>query len=161
MSLVLAMLHLARFHIVHVVDELAVAAVMAGTPADGASMVAVEEAVRESGRKVLTSAQKLATRTIADVQADMIDSRGRTVAWVIVRYVKRVRGDLIVLGTHGRRGLSRLVMGSDAEAIVREATVPVLLVRATRRSRAARPRTPPSWIGKRSVVAGAAATPGM
>lgn len=37
---------------------------------------------------------------------------------------------LIVLGTHGRRGIRRLVLGSDAEAIVRTATVPVLLVRA-------------------------------
>jgi nucleotide-binding universal stress UspA family protein len=35
-----------------------------------------------------------------------------------------------VLGTHGRRGLSRLVMGSDAEGVVRTASVPVLLVRA-------------------------------
>jgi len=37
--------------------------------------------------------------------------------------------DLIVLGTHGRRGLGRLMMGSDAEAILRAATIPVLLVR--------------------------------
>jgi hypothetical protein len=35
-----------------------------------------------------------------------------------------------VLGTHGRRGLRRVLMGSDAEAVVREAHVPVLLVRA-------------------------------
>ena len=39
--------------------------------------------------------------------------------------------DLIVLGTHGRRGVGRLFMGSDAEQIVRLATVPVLLVRAS------------------------------
>jgi nucleotide-binding universal stress UspA family protein len=37
--------------------------------------------------------------------------------------------DLIVLGTHGRRGAKRLVMGSDAEEIVRTTPVPVLLVR--------------------------------
>jgi len=37
---------------------------------------------------------------------------------------------VIVLGTHGRRGLRRIVMGSDAEAVLREAKVPVLLVRA-------------------------------
>jgi nucleotide-binding universal stress UspA family protein len=34
-----------------------------------------------------------------------------------------------VIGTHGRRGLSRLLLGSDAEQIVRSAPVPVLLVR--------------------------------
>ncbi|TMH38379.1 MAG: universal stress protein, partial [Betaproteobacteria bacterium] len=37
--------------------------------------------------------------------------------------------DLIVIGTHGRRGLKRLVMGSDAEQIVRNAPAPVMLVR--------------------------------
>jgi nucleotide-binding universal stress UspA family protein len=35
-----------------------------------------------------------------------------------------------VLGTHGRRGVRRLVLGSDAEQVVRTSRVPVLLVRA-------------------------------
>jgi nucleotide-binding universal stress UspA family protein len=43
-----------------------------------------------------------------------------------------------VLGTHGRRGVSRLVMGSDAELVVRETPVPVLLVRSPLRARRAR-----------------------
>ena len=38
--------------------------------------------------------------------------------------------DLVVLGTHGRRGWQRFVLGSDAEEVLRTATVPVLLVRA-------------------------------
>jgi nucleotide-binding universal stress UspA family protein len=37
--------------------------------------------------------------------------------------------DLLVLGTHGRRGPRRVLLGSDAEQILRIATVPVLLVR--------------------------------
>jgi Universal stress protein family len=37
---------------------------------------------------------------------------------------------LIVMGTHGRRGLTRLTLGSDAELVLRESPVPVLLVRA-------------------------------
>src|SRR5262252_8968738 len=40
-----------------------------------------------------------------------------------------VDGDLIVMGTHGRGGLSRLVMGSVAEAVTRKANCPVLTVR--------------------------------
>jgi nucleotide-binding universal stress UspA family protein len=39
---------------------------------------------------------------------------------------------LIVIGTHGRRGIRRLVMGSDAEYVVRTTPVPVLLVRGTK-----------------------------
>ena len=52
------------------------------------------------------------------------------VADVIVRQARRQRADLLVLGTHGRRGLTRMVMGSDAELVVRYAPAPVLLVRA-------------------------------
>jgi len=37
---------------------------------------------------------------------------------------------LIVIGTHGRRGVRRALLGSDAESVVRESTLPVLLVRA-------------------------------
>ena len=48
---------------------------------------------------------------------------------VVVEQAKEFGADLIVLGTHGRRGVSRLLVGSDAEQIVRVAPVPVLLVR--------------------------------
>jgi nucleotide-binding universal stress UspA family protein len=41
------------------------------------------------------------------------------------------KADLIVVGSHGRRGLGRMLLGSDAEQIVRHAPVPVLVVRAT------------------------------
>ena len=49
---------------------------------------------------------------------------------VVIAQAQTWKADLIVLGTHGRRGVGRLLMGSDAEQIVRSATVPVLLVRA-------------------------------
>ena len=51
----------------------------------------------------------------------------------IVRQAFTCGADLIVMGTHGRRGLSRALMGSDAEMVVREARVPVLLVRSPER----------------------------
>lgn len=49
---------------------------------------------------------------------------------VIVRVAAEAKCDLIVIGTHGRKGFERLVMGSVAERVVREATCPVLTVRA-------------------------------
>jgi nucleotide-binding universal stress UspA family protein len=41
------------------------------------------------------------------------------------------------MGTHGRRGVNRMLMGSDAELVVRNVSVPVLLVHAKGRSRSA------------------------
>jgi nucleotide-binding universal stress UspA family protein len=43
--------------------------------------------------------------------------------------VKAGNADVVVLGTHGRRGIGRMLLGSDAEQVVRKTTVPVLLVR--------------------------------
>ena len=48
---------------------------------------------------------------------------------VILEEARRLPADLIVMGTHGRRGFSRLVLGSVAEDVSRRATCPVLLVR--------------------------------
>ncbi len=47
----------------------------------------------------------------------------------IVQEAKLCGAELIVMGTHGRRGLSRLALGSDAELVLRESPVPVLLLR--------------------------------
>ena len=48
----------------------------------------------------------------------------------ILRYAKSANIDLIVMGTHGRTGLARIVLGSVAEAVVRAAPCPVLTVRS-------------------------------
>lgn len=48
---------------------------------------------------------------------------------VILQAATDVHADLIVIGTHGRRGLSRLLLGSVAEHILRRAPCPVLTVR--------------------------------
>lgn len=47
----------------------------------------------------------------------------------IVKHAKLWRADIIVIGTHWRKGVSRLVMGSDAEQVLRISPVPVLVVR--------------------------------
>jgi nucleotide-binding universal stress UspA family protein len=48
----------------------------------------------------------------------------------ILTAAEELRADLIVMGTHGRRGVSRLVLGSVAESVARTARCPVLLVRS-------------------------------
>lgn len=58
---------------------------------------------------------------------------GRVVAGsarsTILRELREHRYDLVVMGTHGRTGLSRLFLGSVAEHVVRAAPCPVLIVR--------------------------------
>jgi nucleotide-binding universal stress UspA family protein len=65
----------------------------------------------------------------------MIESMGASAADFIVEQARQWSADLIVMGTHGRRGLLRVAMGSDAESVVRIASVPVLLVRNTPQGR--------------------------
>ncbi|MGH8227391.1 MAG: universal stress protein [Steroidobacteraceae bacterium] len=60
----------------------------------------------------------------------LIEVFGERVGEAIVTEAKAWPAHLIVCGTHGRRGMRRLLLGSDAEHIVRDSPVPVLLVRA-------------------------------
>ncbi|MGC9992832.1 MAG: universal stress protein [Candidatus Cybelea sp.] len=56
-------------------------------------------------------------------------------AFEILKYAQSFRADLIVMGTHGRKGIGHLLMGSVAEIILRESPIPVLVVRGARKSR--------------------------
>jgi nucleotide-binding universal stress UspA family protein len=59
----------------------------------------------------------------------MEQKQGQSAADVILKYADRNNIDLIVMGTHGRRGLGHLFLGSVAEEVVRLATCPVLTIR--------------------------------
>lgn len=89
----------------------------------------VDGVVRENGKELLHNAIETAKERGVVSDSKMIESNGTPVATYIVNYAKRWPADLIVIGTHGLRGIDRLVMGSDAETVVRTSTVPVLLVK--------------------------------
>lgn len=91
--------------------------------------------LRASGRRALTRAEAAARAGGVDAKTLLVESRGGSIADAILAQARKLRADVIVLGTHGRRGLRRVVMGSDAEAVLRESRVPVLLVRAPEESR--------------------------
>jgi nucleotide-binding universal stress UspA family protein len=82
------------------------------------------------GERVLAKAAAAARAKGVKAQILMPEIMGGPAAAEIVRQAKKVGADLIVLGTHGRRGMKRLALGSDAENVVRNSKVPVLLVRA-------------------------------
>lgn len=89
--------------------------------------------LRNNGKEILAKAESKTGRQQVAVKSILIENSLRSVDDVIVAQAKKWRADLIVIGTHGRRGLSRVVMGSDAEGVVRNAPVPVLLVRSKSR----------------------------
>jgi nucleotide-binding universal stress UspA family protein len=60
----------------------------------------------------------------------LVECYARRTSEVVCEQANAWHADLIVVGTHGRRGVRRMMLGSDAEQIVREAPVPVLVVRA-------------------------------
>jgi nucleotide-binding universal stress UspA family protein len=88
------------------------------------------EELHQYGRGLLEDAKKLATSSGLAVETELRDVAGGRVADAIVEDAKKSGCDLIVLGTHGRRGIGRALLGSDAEMVLRESPVPVLLVRA-------------------------------
>lgn len=98
-----------------------------------------ERALREVGERVLSQAQS--TVKAAGLDAETVLKQIITVqqhlADEIVTEATRWQADLIVIGTHGRRGLRRLFLGSVAEGVARTAEQLVLLVRATSGTRAA------------------------
>lgn len=102
----------------------------------GAIEMASVRSYDESAAQALAACQRLADSAAAraievgvDCEKVIVDSRTRSVAQVILEEAQARRCDLIVMGTHGRKGLSRMVLGSDAEAVLRAAEVPVMLVR--------------------------------
>ncbi|MFI4890381.1 MAG: universal stress protein [Steroidobacterales bacterium] len=88
--------------------------------------------LREQGQAVLSDGVGRAKKQGVDADTETVESPMGPVGAVIAEFAGQWGADLIVLGTHGRRGIRRLVMGSDAEYVVRTATVPVLLVRGTK-----------------------------
>jgi nucleotide-binding universal stress UspA family protein len=116
----------AEIRIVHVLGELAL---MAGVP-EAAYLDAVLAEARRGGEQVVAKARDVAKAAGVTAEAELVETVGRSVGDVLADEVVRWRADLVVLGTHGRRGLRRMVLGSDAESVVRTSPAPVLLVRA-------------------------------
>jgi len=113
----------------HVIDDAAIALNFEGSYFPSSYVDTFYTSLRETGRKTLAKAEALARSANVEIKPLLVEARGAAVAHAIVQQARKAKADVIVLGTHGRRGLQRMLMGSDAEAVVREAGVPVMLVR--------------------------------
>lgn len=90
---------------------------------------AMMKSLRQYGQEVLAKARKACDEAAVPCETQMREVTGERVSDIIIDQAAQQGCDLIVMGTHGRRGLQRLTLGSQAEAVARASPVPVLLVR--------------------------------
>ena len=122
----LAQLTGARLRLVHVVDELSY--VNGFQPAVN-YLNEIIPLMRVAGEKLLAHDRQKALDKGVDADSVLIVEGPGRIFDHVAREARRVKADLIVVGSHGRRGIGRVLLGSDAEQIVRHAPVPVLVVR--------------------------------
>lgn len=115
-----------RIRLVHIVNEW----VVVSPNATGANLGQVINMLREGGESLLDEAESAARRAGVTVDTVLVEAMGDQAGASITHQAAEWAADLTVCGTHGRRGIGRLLMGSDAEYIVRHTPVPVLLVRS-------------------------------
>ena len=111
----------ATLRLLHVISEFPITVEMADKRNSTRSRRASSSGAKE--------ARALATSLAVETETQLRDLHGGRVADAIVHEAREAGCDLIVIGTHGRRGLSRALLGSDAERVLRQSHVPVLLVR--------------------------------
>ena len=117
----------ARLRLIHVIDQVTPMSTMAGGMAYTEDMF---DSMKDAGAKILAAARAEANSHGIPVEVALLDNVSGRVSELIAKEATEWGADLIVLGTHGRTGVERVLLGSDAEVIIREAPVPVLVVRA-------------------------------
>lgn len=107
-----------------------------GIPLDAGVMYDVEfmhTSLVKAAKDILERAKTLLQHKGINAKTHLIDLNefvGSNIPKAIMKEADDAQADVVVIGTHGRRGFNRLLMGSVAEHVIRAATVPVLLVRA-------------------------------
>lgn len=116
----------AQLRIVHAVDIVNINLV-----AEFPNPSEISDAMAKGGQEILRKAEAVAREAGIPVETRLIeiDTLGLSIPEMIAADAEAWPADLIVICTHGRRGLSHLFLGSVAEGVVRVATKPVLLIR--------------------------------
>ncbi|SAK63972.1 universal stress protein [Caballeronia catudaia] len=111
-----------RVRLVHVLE----ASALASYPVNYRSQV------RDAARRVLDAAQERLRAAGIECESELDETRtpDDSIADALQRSAQRMDADLVVMGTRGRGGLPRLVLGSVAEAFLRHSTCAVLLTRS-------------------------------
>lgn len=108
--------------VVHAFDELAF---LSGYEYDGSIL----RAARVEADKILSTALEIAASAGVPADSNLLETRGQRLGDAVADQARAWEADLVVVGTHGRRGVGRVLLGSGAEQVIRMAPVPVLAVR--------------------------------
>lgn len=95
---------------------------MAGVPDLSLPLEQIEEGARKGLARLAEQCGKKHDKVTTEL-------RTGTAFMEIISYAREIKADLVVVGTHGRTGLSHLIIGSVAERVVRKAPCPVLSIR--------------------------------
>ena len=99
---------------------------------EGAAMLPVadlDKVISEAGKQLLDKNQALTAAAGVTAETQLIEDYSGRIGAVISEAAENWHADLLVLGTHGRKGFDHLLMGSVAEGVMRTAGVPLLLIR--------------------------------
>lgn len=114
--------------LLHVVEELAY---LTGYDQFGGYSGALLKAMRENGDRILEDAAARVREAGVACESVLFDTFGQHLGETVAKAASQWNADLVVVGTHGRRGVSKLLLGSGAEQVIRQAPVPVLVIRPT------------------------------
>lgn len=124
----LAQLTGAQLHVFHVITELSDKR-RKRVPAD-----VIDTFIREVTRQAKEDMANFCATHFADMAAEGVEVIQTIEVGIgfsaILEEAKRIQADMIVMGTHGRSGLEKVLVGSTAERVVRNALIPVLTVRS-------------------------------
>jgi len=125
-ALKLAKDHEVEIQLLHVVDL-----TMAYSTIEAPYIFEYRKAMEEEGRKVLAECATLPRSAGIQSGSKCVVTFTKHVYDVIEEEAAQWPADLVVIGTHGRRGIRRLLLGSVAEGLTRICSKPILLVRGT------------------------------
>ena len=99
---------------------------------DGMNMILMQnslKAIADAGKALLEKHRKQLAEQDITVETKLVETYGGRMGSVISEEAQKWHADLLVVGTHGRKGIAHFLIGSVAEDVTRTASMPVLLVR--------------------------------
>lgn len=117
----------ARVRLVNTVNEMAY---LGGIDPYGTYSGDVVGMMREGGARVLTDAMAIAKSAGVEASQELLEEAGMRLGESVAQAATHWNADLVVVGSHGRRGIGRVLLGSGAEQILRLSPVPVLVFRS-------------------------------